>query len=76
MTIANTALLAAGTIEVLAPDAPFTLFVLGPRRVLPVRLTGFAITEETRIALNPIPANVSLAARELQERSSYAKDVQ
>ena len=46
LVIANTALLATGTIEVIPPMAPFTLFIWGPKRVLPVRLTNFNITEQ------------------------------
>jgi hypothetical protein len=66
MTIANTALLAAGVIEVLAPETPLTLFVWGLRRVLPVRITEFTITEEAHdTALNPIRAKVSLGVRVL-----------
>lgn len=64
--ITNTALLLAGTIEVIPPEAPFTLFIWGPKRVLPVRLTEFSITEEMYdTALNPIRARVSLGLRVL-----------
>ncbi len=60
--IANTALLAAGTIEIVPSDAPFTLFIYGPKRVLPVRITGFSITEEAHDPnLNPIRATVNLS---------------
>jgi len=66
LVLANTALLAAGTIEVIPPTAPFTLFVWGPKRVLPVRLTDFSITEEAYDTnLNPIRAKVSLGLRVL-----------
>jgi hypothetical protein len=66
LVIANTVLLAVGTIEVVAPDAPFTLFVWGPKRVLPVRVTDVSITEEAfDPALNPIRAKVSLGMRVL-----------
>src|SRR5829696_7881135 len=52
----------AGIIEVLAPEAPLTLFVWGPKRVLPVRLTSFSITEQAfDTGLNPIRASVSLS---------------
>jgi hypothetical protein len=48
-------------IEVVAPEAPLTLLVWGPKRVLPVRMTGFTITEEAFDPnLNPIRAKVSL----------------
>lgn len=64
--IANSVLLAVGTIEVIPPVAPFTLFIWGPKRVLPVRLTDFSITEEAHdVRLNPIRAKVSLGLRVL-----------
>ena len=66
LVIANTILLAAGTIEVIPPMAPFTLFIWGPKRVLPVRLTQFSITEEAYdTGLNPIRARVALGLRVL-----------
>ncbi|MFN3374217.1 MAG: hypothetical protein ACK44M_11685 [Chloroflexus sp.] len=66
LVITNTALLNAGTIEILPPQAPFTLFIWGPKRVLPVRLTEFSITEEAYDPqLNPIRAKVSLGLRVL-----------
>jgi hypothetical protein len=66
LVIANTALLATGTIETIQPMAPLTLFVWGPKRVLPVRLTDFSITEEAYdVNLNPIRAKVSLGLRVL-----------
>jgi hypothetical protein len=66
LVIANSALLALGTIEVIPPVAQFTLFIWGPKRVLPVRLTDFSITEEAHdVNLNPIRAKVSLGLRVL-----------
>ena len=66
LVIANTVLMATGTIEVIPPVAPFTLFIWGPKRVLPVRLTNFSITEEAHdINLNPIRATVTLGLRVL-----------
>ena len=64
--IANPILLAAGSIEIVPPVAPFTLFIWGVKRVLPVRLTGFTITEEAHdVKLNPIRASMSLSLRVL-----------
>jgi len=61
VVITNTALLAAGSIEIIQPMAPLTLFIWGPKRVLPVRLTNFSITEDAYdINLDPIRAKVSL----------------
>jgi hypothetical protein len=64
--IANTILLAAGTIEIVPPTAPFTLFIWGVKRILPVRVNDFSITEEAfDPSLNPIRAKVSLGLRVL-----------
>ena len=66
LVLANTALLALGTIEVIPPQAPFTLFIWGPKRVVPVRLTQFQIVEEAYdTGLNPIRARVTLGLRVL-----------
>jgi hypothetical protein len=61
VVIANTVLMATGTIEIIQPAAPLTLFIWGVKRVLPVRLDGFTITEERfDPQLNPIAATLSL----------------
>jgi hypothetical protein len=66
LVIANTVLLALGTIEVIPPAAPLTLFIWGPQRILPVALTQFTITEEAFDPnLNPIRAKVGLGLRVL-----------
>lgn len=66
LVIANTALLALGTTEIIPPTAPFTLFIWGPKRVLPVRLTQFSVAEEAYdVNLNPIRARVGLGLRVL-----------
>jgi hypothetical protein len=66
LVITNTVLMALGTIEVIPPTGPLTLFVWGLKRVLPVRLTEFSITEEAfDVSLNPIRAQVSLGLRVL-----------
>ena len=60
--ILNEVLAEFGVIEVIPPEAPLTLFVWGPKRVLPVRITGFSITEQFfDPQLNPIRATVSLS---------------
>lgn len=64
--IQNSLLLAAGTIEIAPPPSAFTLLIWGPKRILPIRLTEFSITEEAYDPLlNPIRAKVSLGARVL-----------
>jgi hypothetical protein len=55
-----------GTLEIMPMQAPLTLFVWSARRIVPVRLTDFSITEEAfDPALNPIRAKVSLGMRVL-----------
>jgi hypothetical protein len=62
VVIANTILAQFGNIELIPPEAPMTLFVWGPQRVLPVRLTSFSITEQSfDTMLNPITAKVDLS---------------
>jgi hypothetical protein len=59
--IRNMAQSAAGMVEILPASGPMILFVWGPTRVLPVRLTSFSITEEAYDPLlNPIRAKVDL----------------
>ena len=61
LVIANEVLMRVGVIEVIPPEAPLAILVWGVKRVLPVRLTGFTITEEMFDPnLNPIHAKVSL----------------
>ncbi len=59
--IANTALIATGSVELLPSPAPLTLLIWGAKRTLPVRMTEFTITEQAHDAtLNPIRASVAL----------------
>ena len=59
--IANTLLSVAGVIEILPATGPMVLFVWGPTRVLPVRVTAITITEEAHdTLLNPIRARIDL----------------
>jgi len=55
-----------GTLEIMPIQSPFTLFVWSAKRIVPVRLTDFSVTEEAfDPALNPIRAKVSLGMRTL-----------
>jgi hypothetical protein len=64
--ISNLDQLSSGIIEIVPPLAPFTLFVYGPKRILPVQVTDFRVTEEAHdINLNPVRAKVSLGLRVL-----------
>ena len=66
LVIANTVLAAIGTMEIVPPEGPFTLFIWGAKRVVPVKLTQFNITEEAHDTnLNPIRAKVQLGMRVL-----------
>lgn len=57
-------LASTGTFEVLPLPSPLLLLVLGPNRVLPVRITDFSIVEEAFDPnLNPILAKISLGLR-------------
>jgi hypothetical protein len=64
--LANAILSNVGMLEIIPPEAPLTLFVWGPQRVLPVRLQNFSITEQAFDAsLNPIRAEVELSLQVL-----------
>ena len=56
----------SGSLEIAPEMAPLPLFVFGPKRIVPVRVTELSITEEAfDVALNPIRAKVSLGLRVL-----------
>jgi hypothetical protein len=64
--IIDTLLMAVGTTEIIPPMAPFTVLIWGIKRVVPVRVADFSITEEAHdVNLNPIRAKVSLGLRVL-----------
>jgi hypothetical protein len=64
--VRNEVMALMGIIEVIPPEAPLTLFVWGAKRILPVRLTSFSVTEtQYDPNLNPIQAEVSLGLRVL-----------
>jgi hypothetical protein len=55
-----------GSIEIAPAQAPLPLFIFGPKRIVPVRITELSITEEAfDPALNPIRAKLSLGMRVL-----------
>lgn len=59
--IANSVLTNIGTIEILPMKSPFTVFIWGKQRILPVKLSSLSITEEAYDPqLNPIRAKVSM----------------
>lgn len=58
---ANNSQASFGMIEIAPAETSLTVFIFGPRRIVPVRITEFSITEEAFDAnLNPIRAKVSL----------------
>jgi hypothetical protein len=60
------ALFMAGQIEVAPVEAPLTLLVWGPKRIVPVLLTSLTVTEEAfGPQLQPIRAKVSLEMKTL-----------
>ncbi len=62
----NNNLLKSGTLEVVPPSAPLTLFIWGQRRILPVQINEFSVTEDAHNPnLSPIRAKVSLGLRVL-----------
>jgi hypothetical protein len=64
--IANAALSALGIIEMVPQEGPFTLFIWGAYRILPVRITQYRVVEDGHdVNLNPIRAKVSLSMRVL-----------
>jgi hypothetical protein len=60
------AVAATGSLEIAAAQAPLAVFVFGPQRIVPVRVTELGITEEAfDTQLNPIRAKVTLGLRVL-----------
>jgi hypothetical protein len=63
---ANNSQAASGSLEIAPAMAPLPLFVFGPKRIVPIRITELSITEEAFDAsLNPMRAKVSLGMRVL-----------
>jgi hypothetical protein len=66
IVVANEVLARVGIVEILPMAAPLTLLVWGPRRILPVSITDFSVTEEAfDLALNPLQAKVDLGFKVL-----------
>jgi hypothetical protein len=59
--LANNGKASVGTLEIVPAETSLTVFIFGPKRIVPVRITEFSITEEAFDPnLNPIRAKVSL----------------
>lgn len=66
LVITNAILSAIGMTEIIPSEGPMLLFVWGPTRVLPVRLTSLSITEEAYDpSLNPTRAKAELSLQVL-----------
>ena len=66
LAIANEVLANIGVIEIIPQEMPLALLIWGDKRIVPVRLTTFTITEEAYDTnLNPIRAKVKLDLRVL-----------
>lgn len=66
VVVANEVLARVGIVEILPMEAPLTLLVWGARRILPVAITEFSVTEEAfDLALNPLQAKVDLGLKVL-----------
>ena len=64
-----------GTLEIMPMMSPMTLFVWSARRIVPVRLTDFSITEEAfDPQLNPLRAKVTLGMRVLSTDDFFFSD--
>jgi hypothetical protein len=62
----NNSAAASGSLEIVAAETPLMVFVFGPNRIVPVRLTEFSVTEEQfDISLNPVRAKLNLTMRVL-----------
>ena len=60
--ILNTAMALAGSIVIVPNDPPMTLFIWGVKRVLPVKLASYSVTETMHDPqLNPIQAQVDIS---------------
>jgi hypothetical protein len=66
LVAANQILLQIGTMEVIPPAAPLTLFIYGWKRVVPVKIESLSITETMHDPdLNPIRADVAVSMKVL-----------
>lgn len=64
--LANNSEAGSGSIEIAPMRGPLTVFIFGPKRILPVRITEMAIIEESfDVNLNPVRAKISLGLRVL-----------
>lgn len=61
---ANNDMAAGGNLEIVAVEASLTVFVFGPKRIVPVRISELTVTEEAfDTSLNPLRAKIGLTMR-------------
>jgi hypothetical protein len=73
--VRNVAKLALGVLEIVPPEAPLTLFIWGPARVVPVKLTAIEVLETMHDPnLTPIAANLTLTLTVLTYQSFSPKN--
>jgi hypothetical protein len=73
--ILSEALLQVGTLEIGRYLAPTVLFVWGPQRVIPVKVSSYQVTEEAFDPdLNPIRARVSLGLQAITYSDTVPSD--
>lgn len=76
LVIKNATLAALGTLEVQPPEAPLTLFIWGVRRVMPVLVEGYSVTEQYHDAnLNPLLAEADLQLKVLTYQNFTRRQV-
>lgn len=64
VVVANEVLARMGMVEIIPMEAPLTVLVWGPRRILPVAVTELSVTEDAfDTALNPVLAKVDLSLK-------------
>ncbi|RYG87204.1 MAG: hypothetical protein EON59_08090 [Alphaproteobacteria bacterium] len=65
-TLSNADKITLGLLEIVPSEMPLTLLVWGSKRVVPVQLTGYSVTETMHDPnLNPVTADVSLTFKVL-----------
>lgn len=76
LVIKNSVLAAMGTMEVQPPEAPLTLFIWGFRRVMPVMVESYSVTEQYHDNnLNPLIADADLQLKVLTYQNFTRRQV-
>ena len=63
---------ASGVLEIIAPEGPYTILVIGLKKIIPVQITSLEINEQYFDSnLNPIRATMSLGFRVLSTNDLF-----